>query len=146
VLVASDAQALRTAVAGIPVQGRAARGVAGMKLRPGARLVAAGPVTADGVVVTVTEGDGLKVTNGLDIPRQGRATAGVRLTRLRPEDGALRQAVVAPVAQLWCVMSREDDPTRPDAQPQPLPSEPTRRDATSARTVRRVLAVGKARW
>ena len=38
-IVASDAQVLRTAVAGIPVQGRGAGGVAGMKLRGDAVVV-----------------------------------------------------------------------------------------------------------
>ena len=98
------------------------------------------------MVVTVSEGDGLKVTACVDVPRQGRATGGVRLTRLRPEDGTLRLAVVAPVPELWCVVGRDDDPARADTQPQALPAAPTRRDATSARTARRVLAVGKARW
>jgi DNA gyrase subunit A len=145
-LVASDAQALRSAAANVPVQGRSARGVAGMKLRHGAHVDAAGVTTVDGVVVTVTDGDGLKVTASADVPRQGRATGGARLTRLRPEDGAVRLAVVSGVADLWCVMGRDDDPARPDTQPQPLPSGPTRRDGSSTRTARRILAVGPARW
>ena len=145
--MASDAQALRTAVAGISVQGRAPVGVAGMKLRPGARLVAAGPATADGVGRHRDRGRRAQGhrQRGRAPPGPGHRAASAS-PGLRAEDGGLRQATVAPVAQLWCVMGQDDDPARPDPQPQPLPSEPTRRDATSARTARRVLAVGKARW
>jgi DNA gyrase subunit A len=146
VVVASDAQALRTAVAGIPVQGRGARGVAGMKLRAGARVLAAGPAVDGGVVLTVTDGDAAKLTSVGEIPRQGRATAGVRLTKLRTGEHALRSALVAPTSELWCVVGREDEPAKADTQPVPVPVTVTRRDAAGTRTARRILAAGKARW
>jgi DNA gyrase subunit A len=146
VLVASDAQALRTSVDAIPIQGRNARGVAGIKLRHGALVLAAGAAVEGGVVLTVSEGEAAKLTAVEEIPRQGRTAGGVRLTRLRPDDGSLRLAVVASTADLWSVLSQVDEPNKADTQPQPLPVAITRRDAASTPTARRVLGVGKARW
>lgn len=146
-MVASDAQILRTAVEGVPVQGRAARGVAGMKLRGGARVVAAGLVTGDeGVVVTVSEAGGAKVTSLAEVPRQGRAAGGVRLTRLRGEDGALRYGLVAATAELTAVVGQPDEGDKADPTPVPLPVQVTRRDGTSMRTPQPILSAGKARW
>jgi len=146
VLVTGEGRVLRTGVAGIPVQGRAARGVAGMKLRDGDRVVAAGPATDDGVVLTVTVGGGAKLTTVAEVPRQGRATGGVRLVKLRPEDVAVQYALVAGPEPLTAVMGQLDAPEKPDPAPIPLPLDPTRRDGTAMRTLRPVLAAGKARW
>jgi DNA gyrase subunit A len=146
VVVASDAQALRTAAVGIPVQGRGARGVAGMRLRSGARAVAAGPAMDGGVVVAISDRDGLKLTAVDDLPSQGRASGGVRLARLRPDEGGVRQAAVTGTAAPWCLLGQPDDPGRVDPQPQPLPAAVTRRDGPMTRTARRVVALGTARW
>jgi len=145
-VVASDAQVLRTAVAAVAVQGRAAKGVAGMKLRGDAQVIAAGPVDPQGTVITVTDGGGVKVTAVEEIPTQGRAAGGVRLTRLRPEDGSVRYALVAPATELSAVVGQAEAPDRPDPTPVPMSIEPTRRDGSSVRPSRPVLAVGKARW
>ena len=145
VIVADDAQALRTAAAGIPVQGRAARGVAGMRLRPGAKVVGAGPAIEGGLVLIVSD-EGLKLTALDEVPRQGRAAGGVRLARLRPGEGGVRLASVAGPVPPWCLLAQPDDPGRVDPQPQPAPVSVTRRDGPTTRTGRRVLAVGTARW
>lgn len=145
-LVASDAQALRTSADAVPVQGRNARGVAGMKLRPGIRVVAAGAAAEGGVVLTVSENDAAKLTAVDEIPSKGRAAIGVRLTKLRPGDGQLRLAVVAQTPDLWCSLAQIDEPTKADTQPYPVPVPLTRRDGPSTSTARRVLGAGKVRW
>ncbi|MCC6437545.1 MAG: DNA topoisomerase IV, partial [Acidimicrobiales bacterium] len=145
-LVASDAQILRTAVAAIALQGRAAKGVAGMKLRGGATVVGAGIVDPAGTVLTVSEGGGAKRTPLDEVPPQGRAAGGVRLTRLKPEDGRIRYALVAPHTELSAVVGQEGAPDKADPQPVPLTLEPTRRDGAALRTPRPILAAGKARW
>ncbi|MGD9751325.1 MAG: DNA topoisomerase (ATP-hydrolyzing) subunit A [Acidimicrobiia bacterium] len=145
-LVASDAQVLRTAVAAVAVQGRAAKGVAGMKLRGGATVVGAGPVDAAGTVLVVSEGGGAKRTPMAEVPPQGRAAGGVRLTKLRPEDGRIRYALVAPDTELAAVVGQQDAPDKADPNPVPLTLEPTRRDGGAVRMARPILAAGKARW
>ena len=100
VAVASNAQALRTEAALVPVQGRGAGGVAGMKLGDGATVVGAGPVGEDSIVLTVSDAQTAKVTDAAELPTKGRATAGLRITKFRtekrlewayvgPEDGVL---------------------------------------------------------
>jgi DNA gyrase subunit A len=145
-MVASDAQVLRIAVATVPVQGRAARGVAGMKLRGGAKVVTAGIAEVDGVVLTVSEAGGAKLTAAAEVPRQGRAAGGVRLTRLRPEDGRVRYALVAANADLAAIIGTVEDPDKSDPAPVPLPVQSTRRDGASMRTPQPIHAAGKARW
>ena len=98
VLVTSDAQLLRFPAAGVRPQGRAAGGVAGVRLDRGASVVFFGAVdpAADAVVVTVagsagalpgTEPGSVKVTPYAQYPPKGRATGGVRCHRfLRGED------------------------------------------------------------
>ena len=148
-MLASDAQILRTSAASISVQGRAAKGVAGMKLRAGATIIAAGLVDPEGTVLSVSEGGGAKLTALTEVPTQGRAAGGVRVTRLRPEDGQLRYGLVAPAAaELSVVLGPSDgaDTERPDPNPVPVPLEVTRRDGSSLRLARPILAAGKARW
>jgi DNA gyrase subunit A len=145
-IVASDAQILRTAVAPVAVQGRAARGVAGMRLRAGARVVAAGVAEPGGAVLSVTEAGAAKLTDLTEIPAQGRGSGGVRLTRLKPEDRALRYAIVATPSELSVVVGQDGAPDRPDPNPVGLALEPTRRDGPGAPLDRPILAAGKARW
>ncbi|MBB2899761.1 DNA gyrase subunit A [Kineococcus radiotolerans] len=98
VLVTSDAQLLRFPAALVRPQGRAAAGMAGIKLAAGARVVAmtaVAPDAVDPVVVTVA-GDStsgvsqlgsVKVTPLAEYPPKGRATGGVRCHRFaRGED------------------------------------------------------------
>ena len=106
VFVTSDAQLLRFAADKVRPQGRAAGGMAGVNLAPGARVVHFGVVDLtlpDGewanVVVTVAGASGAlpgtqtgsaKVTPYAEYPAKGRATGGVRCHRfVRGEDTLL---------------------------------------------------------
>ena len=111
VFITSDAQLLRFGAASVRPQGRAAGGMAGVRLLAGASVVWFGAVDADAaagtpsgppgtyspaVVVTVagsasalpgTAADSVKVTPLHEFPAKGRATGGVRCHRfLKGED------------------------------------------------------------
>jgi DNA gyrase subunit A len=145
VAVASDAQALRCDAASVPVQGRGAGGVAGMRLGDGATVVGAGPAGPDAVVLTVSDAQTAKVTDAAELPVKGRATGGLRITRFRSEK-RLEWAYVGPEAGLLVVVGTEDAPSRPDPAPEPLTIPHTGRDLASKATRRRLLAVGVGRW
>jgi DNA gyrase subunit A len=100
VFITSDAQLLRFGAATVRPQGRAAGGMAGIRLGDGASVIWFGAVTpggaADAVVVTVagassalpgTAATSIKVAPYPDFPAKGRATGGVRCHRfLKGED------------------------------------------------------------
>ncbi|MBK8733291.1 MAG: DNA topoisomerase IV subunit A [Actinomycetales bacterium] len=98
VFITSDAQLLRFAAGQVRPQGRAAGGMAGIKLAPGASVVSFGVVdpALDGVVVTAsgtsdalpgTQAGAIKVTPYAEYPAKGRGTGGVRCHRfLKGED------------------------------------------------------------
>ncbi|HEX6917779.1 MAG TPA: DNA topoisomerase IV subunit A [Phycicoccus sp.] len=98
VFVTSDAQLLRFPASVVRPQGRAAGGMAGIRLSPGASVAFFGAVDpgADNVVVTSagssdalpgTQPGSLKVTPYAEYPAKGRGTGGVRAHRfLRGED------------------------------------------------------------
>jgi DNA gyrase subunit A len=98
VFVTSDAQLLHFDAAAVRPQGRAAGGMAGVRLAAGARAVWFGAVdpARDSVVVTVsgssaalpgTDAGSVKVTPYSEYPAKGRGTGGVRCHRfLRGED------------------------------------------------------------
>ncbi|MDE9366787.1 DNA topoisomerase IV subunit A [Luteipulveratus sp. YIM 133132] len=98
VFVTSDARLLRFSAGLVRPQGRAAGGMAGIKLSAGARVRFFGALTPErpNVVVTVagssgalpgTENGSIKVTPYDEYPSKGRATGGVRCHRfLRGED------------------------------------------------------------
>jgi DNA gyrase subunit A len=98
VFITSDAQLLRFGATSVRPQGRAAGGMAGVKLAAGARVAFFGAVdpTSDALVVTSsgssgalpgTEPGSLKVTPYAEYPAKGRATGGVRCHRfLKGED------------------------------------------------------------
>ncbi|MBK5223928.1 MAG: DNA topoisomerase IV subunit A, partial [Acidimicrobiia bacterium] len=145
VIVASDAQVLRTAVDQVSAQGRAAGGVAGMKLKGTAIVVAAGIAPEGAMVINVNDTGTAKLTDAAEIPAKGRGTGGVRLTRFKSEK-SIDWAHIGPVDDLVAVVGQEDNPTRPDATPVTLPLTPTRRDAVSTTTEERLLAVGRRRF
>ena len=101
VFISSDAQLLRFDASGVRPQGRAAGGMAGVRLTAGAHVVFFGavPPYADAVVVTVagssaalpgTDAGTAKVAAYSEFPPKGRATGGVRCHRfLRGEDTLL---------------------------------------------------------
>ena len=124
VFITSDAQLLRFAAASVRPQGRAATGMAGIRLSSRASVIWFGAVTAltaDGaagdqaapgggvnagnVVVTVTGAAGalpgtsvaaVKVTPYLEYPPKGRATGGVRCHRFLKGEDALVLAWAGP--------------------------------------------------
>jgi DNA gyrase subunit A len=101
VFITSDAQLLRFDAGAVRPQGRAAGGMAGVRLTAGAQAVFFGSVApaADAVVVTIagssaalpgTDAGTAKVTAYSEYPPKGRATGGVRCHRfLRGEDTLL---------------------------------------------------------
>ncbi|MEO3975548.1 DNA topoisomerase IV subunit A [Streptomyces sp. CAU 1734] len=97
VFITSDAQLLRYQAAQVRPQGRAAGGMAGIKLADGARVISFTAVdpAGDAVVFTAAGSTGalddsvttVKLTPFDQYPRKGRATGGVRCQRfLRGED------------------------------------------------------------
>ncbi|MCP4087713.1 MAG: DNA topoisomerase IV subunit A [Actinomycetia bacterium] len=145
-IVSSDAQALRTPVAGISVQGPGAGGVAGMKLRGNAKVVGAGPVTTgDEVILTVSDTSTAKLTDSDELSAQGRGGNGVRITKFRDER-RLDLAWVGRAEGTLTVVGTEANPTKPDNAPAPLNLRHTRRDGASSPTSRRIIDVGQARW
>lgn len=99
VFIASDAQLLRFDSASVRPQGRAAGGMAGIRLAPGERVVFFGVVgrEASGAVVVTVAGSTqaiagadagtAKLSDFAEFPSKGRATGGVRAQRfLKGED------------------------------------------------------------
>lgn len=98
VFLTSDAQLLRFSAGSVRPQGRAAAGMAGIRLDPAARALFFGVVdpTRDGLVVTAsgtsgalpgTQAGAIKVTPYAEYPAKGRGTGGVRAHRfLKGED------------------------------------------------------------
>jgi DNA gyrase subunit A len=108
VFITSDAQLLRFGAAAVRPQGRAAGGVAGIKLTAGARVAFFGsvPQGADAVVVTSsgssgalpgTEAGSIKATPYSEYPAKGRATGGVRCHRFLKGEDVLVLAWAGPV-------------------------------------------------
>jgi len=148
--VSSDAQVLHCDAAGVPVQGRGAGGVAGMKLGAGATVVGAGPVDAtsgeDTIVLTVTDAQTAKVTDIDEFPVRNRATGGLRATKFRGAEHRVDWAYVGPESGLLLVVGTTEAPTRADASPEPLTVPRTGRDLASKTTKRRLLGSGFGRW
>jgi DNA gyrase subunit A len=145
VIVASDGQVLRTPVDGISIQGRGASGVAGMKLRPGARVIGAGPVLGDDLLFTVGDDCSAKATPISDFDSKGRGGVGIRVGKPVAGSTLLLSRVGQPLG-LLAVMAADDDPKKADPSPVPFLLEPTRRELSSTSTERQVLDLGPARW
>ncbi len=145
VVVASNAQAMRCPTDTVPIQGRGAAGVAGMKLADGAAVVGAGAVDGASIILTVSDAQTAKVTDASEIPSKGRNTAGLRLTRFRNEK-RLEWAHVGDPEGLLVVVGQSDASSKADASPEPLTMERTNRDLVSKKTRRRMLGVGFGRW
>ena len=145
VFVTSDAQTLRAEADTISMQGAAAKGVAGIKLKGKAKVVGAGVASDDTLIVTVTDRGTAKATSAAEIPTKGRGTGGVRITKFRDEQ-RIDYAWVGSGDRIMCIVGQTEAPTRPDNTPEPLKVRPTRRDGVSSSTPRRILAVGSLRW
>jgi len=147
VFVSSDASLLHFAATAVNPQGRAAAGMAGIRLADGERAIYFGalPRTAaiDGaVVVTVagardalpgTETGSAKVTPFEAYPAKGRATGGVRSQRFLRGEDALLLAWVGPAPARA---------TGGGGQPLELPPIDPRRDGSGAPLAAPVAAVG----
>ncbi|MEJ5946903.1 DNA topoisomerase IV subunit A [Pseudokineococcus basanitobsidens] len=146
VLVTSDAQLLRFPAAAVRPQGRSAGGMAGVRLAPGARVVALGAVASgaedDAVVATVagsagalpgTEAGTAKVTPFAEYPAKGRGTGGVRCHRFLRGEDALVQAFVG-VGPVVAGAS--------SGAAVPLPEEVGRRDGSGAPLAQPVVGLG----
>ena len=145
IIVASDAQTLRTPVDNISVQGRNAAGVIGMKLRDGVKVVGAGAALGDGAVITVTDTGSAKATPFEELTTKGRGGTGIRITKFTKEKSISFARIVGPDVVL-AVMATDEDPKKADPVPVDLPLEPTKRDLVSSKTSRIILDVGPARW
>ncbi len=112
VFITDDAQLLRFPASLVRPQGRAAGGMAGIKLAPDRSVISFNAVdpAADAVVVTVAafSGDALfgaehgtcKVTPFAEFPRKGRATGGVRCQRFLKGETVLALAWAGPAPAL----------------------------------------------
>ncbi len=142
--ITTDAQLLHFPAAAVRPQGRAAGGVAGIRLTRGAQSVwfGAAPDHTDSVVVTVSgASDALpgtavgaaKVTPFAEFPGKGRGTAGVRCHRfLRGEDALL----------LAWVGSGPAVATAASGSPIDLPAVDPRRDGSGVTVGQPIAALG----
>jgi DNA gyrase subunit A len=145
VFVTSDAQLLRFGAAAVRPQGRAAGGMAGIRLAKGARVVWFGAVDPGGgpaVVVTVagtagtlpgTATGGVKVAPYGDYPPKGRGTGGVRCHRLLKGEDALVLAWAGPSPALGATAA---------GTPVDLPGPFGKRDGSGVELEQPIAAVG----
>lgn len=145
VMVTSDAQALRTQVSNISVQGAAAKGVAGVSLKAGARVLGAGVASSGAVIISITNKGTAKSTNVDEIPTKGRGGGGVRLTKFRDEN-KLDYVWVGVPERIVAIVGQEDAPNKPDQTPQSVALRPTRRDGFASASPQRILQIGALRW
>ncbi len=136
VFVASDSQLLRFPASSVRPQGRAAGGMAGMKLSDGAQVIfftsLSPEAAAESVVATIateamalpgTDPGSAKLSDFSEYPGKGRATGGVRSHRFLKGEDMLALAWVGPA------------PARalsPEGSPRTLPDSGSRRDASGA--------------
>jgi len=99
VFVTTDAQLLRTPAGAVRPQGRTGGGMAGVKLADGATVLTFAAVPAEddaALVVTATDGSGVKTTPLAEYPSKGRGTGGVRCMRMLKGETVLTAAYVGP--------------------------------------------------
>ncbi len=144
VFVTSDAQLLRFGASAVRPQGRAAGGMAGIKLADGQRVVFFGAVApgADAAVVTVSgssdtlpgvQAGRAKTTPFAVYPAKGRATGGVRAHRFLKGEDSLILGWVGPSPAAA---------TGSGGQPVDLPPVDERRDGPGAPLAAPVQAIG----
>jgi DNA gyrase subunit A len=146
VFVASDSQLLRFPASSVRPQGRAAGGMAGIKLSAGAQVLSFTSLSPDyvatAVVATIatevlalpgTDPGSAKVSDFSEYPGKGRATGGVRSHRFLKGEDTLALAWVGPA------------PARavsPEGAPRTLPDSGSRRDASGVPLDAVVGAIG----
>ena len=144
VFISDEAQLLHFPASAVRPQGRAAGGMAGIKLPDGRRAAFFGTVTAgtDAVVVTVagssqalpgTQAGAAKVTAFDAYPGKGRGTGGVRAQRFLRGEDALILGWVGPSPARACGSA---------GQPIPLPDLDPRRDGSGSAVQAPVHTVG----
>ncbi len=144
VFITSDAQLLRFEANVVRPQGRAAGGMAGVRLSPSTSAVFFGavPTTADAVVVTIagssaalpgTDAGTAKVAPYTEYPPKGRATGGVRCHRFLRGEDTLLVAWVGPTPA---------KATAGSGVPIELPPANGRRDGSGTPLAAPVLAIG----
>ncbi|MFT4220326.1 MAG: DNA topoisomerase IV subunit A [Microbacterium sp.] len=145
VFVTSDAQLLRFAADAVRPQGRAAGGMAGIRVSAGEHVVAFGvvPPSEDAVVVTVAGAAGAlagadagsaKVSAFAEFPPKGRATGGVRAHRFLKGEDTLRLA--------W--VGADPRALGTDGAVRALPEPGAKRDASGSPLAAVVGAIGAA--
>lgn len=143
VFVTSDAQLLRFDASSVRPQGRAAGGMAGIRVAAGAQVISftAVPPSEDVVVVTVagsstalagTDAGSGKVSAYAEFPAKGRATGGVRAQRFLRGEDALTLA--------W--VGVEPRAVGADGAVRSLPASGAKRDASGQPLEAVVSAVG----
>jgi DNA gyrase subunit A len=146
VFVASDSQLLRFPASSVRPQGRAAGGMAGIKLSAGAQVLSFTSLSPDDVATAVvatiatevlalpgTDPGSAKVSDFSEYPGKGRATGGVRSHRFLKGEDTLALAWVGPA------------PARavsPEGAPRTLPDSGSRRDASGVPLDAVVGAIG----
>ncbi len=133
VLVSAQGRALRAPIESVPVQGRGASGVVGMKLRNGDRIIAAGGVSGEEAVILVNDVGSVGITSAVDIPVTGRGGVGTSLGG----DSQLAMAAVAPPADL---LAEVDDNGKPAKEPVPFSL------ANGTADHKKISRVGMPRW
>lgn len=145
VFVASDAQLLRFDASSVRPQGRAAGGMAGIRLAPGARVISFAVVTEPSATQVITiAGSSLalagadpgsaKVSDFEEFPAKGRATGGVRAHRFLKGEDVLTLA--------WA--GSEPRAVGPDGAARSLPEGGAKRDASGQPLEGVVGSVGTA--
>ncbi|MCO5970756.1 DNA gyrase/topoisomerase IV subunit A [Actinoallomurus soli] len=144
VFVSDDAQLLRFPASSVRPQGRAAGGMAGIRLGTGAKVIWFGALdgTRESVVVTVagsstalpgTQTGAIKVSDYADFPAKGRATGGVRAHRFLKGEDTLLFAWAGPVpAKAAGTTGKAID----------LPTELGRRDGSGIKLPASIAAIG----
>jgi len=146
VFIASDSQLLRFPAAGVRPQGRAAGGMAGVKLSPGARVVFFTSLSAEdsetAVVATIaigaqtlpgTDPGSAKVSDFTEYPAKGRATGGVRSQRFLKGEDTISVAWAGPAPARAVSV---------EGAPRSLPESGARRDASGVMLDAVIGAIG----
>ena len=147
VFIASDGQLLRFGAAAVRPQGRAAGGMAGVRLGGDAEVVFFGvvPAEATATVVTIsgsssalpgTEAGSVKVTDFAEYPAKGRGTGGVRCHRFLKGEDTVILAWAGPNEAIACAAA---------GVPVDLPPAEGRRDGSGVHASQPIAAVGSSR-
>ncbi|MFB9832993.1 DNA gyrase/topoisomerase IV subunit A [Actinoallomurus acaciae] len=143
VFITSDAQLLRFPASSVRPQGRAAGGMAGVRLNAGARAIWFGALDGDleSRVVTIagsstalpgTQTGAIKVADYAEYPAKGRATGGVRAHRFLKGEDVLILAWAGPTPAKASGMT---------GKPLDLPTELGRRDGSGVKLPSPITAI-----